>query len=244
MKHLISTLLTPALWTLILATNAMAQTTPQADSGFLPAETIPGVYRALLPEDLQAKLDATDNPRNPVPTDSDHLIFIIDTSGSMFNYTWEQTLAQFSLILSQYPDLQAFQVLNDMGEYLIPESEGEWINATESEIATVLENLIDFNSFSNSNPEEGITYAINTFYAPDKNISIFVIGDEYPPSNNPSPAELANTLSSLSPDIRIHTKMFPTYFTQPERYRITSYRFLEAMTEVAARTQGSFELLE
>ncbi|MDG2176002.1 MAG: hypothetical protein P8M72_07725 [Gammaproteobacteria bacterium] len=59
-----------------------------------------------------------------------------------------------------------------------------------------------------------------------------------------SPMDAAQIISNLAPDIRIHTKMFPVYFSQPERYRTTAYRFIEVMLEVAERTEGSFELVE
>ena len=42
-----------------------------------------------------------------------------------------------------------------------------------------MQNLRNWNVFSNSSPVEGITAAIKTFYDPGKKISIFVFGDEF-----------------------------------------------------------------
>ena len=54
-----------------------------------------------------------------IPVDSEYIIFIIDTSGSMFSYAWERMLQEMEATLNIYPEVKGIQVLNDMGLSLI-----------------------------------------------------------------------------------------------------------------------------
>ena len=52
------------------------------------------------------------------PADSEYIIFIIDTSGSMFNYAWDLMTQKLIETLEVYPEVKGIQVMNDMGEYM------------------------------------------------------------------------------------------------------------------------------
>ena len=52
-----------------------------------------------------------------IPVDSS-IIFIIDTSGSMFSYAWQRMLGEMDATLNIYPNVKGIQVMNDMGNYL------------------------------------------------------------------------------------------------------------------------------
>ncbi|MEK9943305.1 MAG: VWA domain-containing protein, partial [Gammaproteobacteria bacterium] len=114
-----------------------------------------------------------------IPVDSEYIIFIIDTSGSMFSYAWERMLLEIEATLNIYPEVKGIQVLNDMGNYLFSRYRGEWIPDTPARRSLILQNLRNWNVFSNSSPVEGITNAVRTFYDPGKKISIYVFGDEF-----------------------------------------------------------------
>ena len=109
-----------------------------------------------------------------IPVDSEYIIFIIDTSGSMFSYAWERMLQEMEATLNIYPEVKGIQVLNDMGNYLFSRYRGEWIPDTPARRSLILQNLRNWNVFSNSSPVEGITNAVRTFYDPGKKISIYV----------------------------------------------------------------------
>jgi hypothetical protein len=49
------------------------------------------------------------------PDDSEYIIFIIDTSGSMFNHVWPMMLEKVEETLNLYPKVKGFQVMNDEG---------------------------------------------------------------------------------------------------------------------------------
>nr|NIN35612.1 VWA domain-containing protein [Gammaproteobacteria bacterium] len=63
-----------------------------------------------------------------IPIDSEYIIFIIDTSGSMFQYSWDKMIDQLVTTLDVYPEVKGIQIMNDMGEYMYPsEYRDKWI---------------------------------------------------------------------------------------------------------------------
>ena len=111
--------------------------------------------------------------------DSEYIVFIIDTSGSMFAGAWPQVLRKVQETLDVYPTVRGIQVMNDMGEYMFGGFRGQWIPDTPARRQAILNTLRTWNPFSNSSPVEGIQAAIDTYYAPDKRIGIYVFGDDY-----------------------------------------------------------------
>ena len=54
-----------------------------------------------------------------IPVDSEYIIFVIDTSGSMFNNpSWGKMLGVIEDTLDVYPDVKGIQIMNDMGDYM------------------------------------------------------------------------------------------------------------------------------
>lgn len=181
-----------------------------------------------------------------IPVDSEYIIFVIDTSGSMFQNAWERVLVEMVNILEIYPEVKGLQVLNDMGEYMFPSFRGRWIPDTEARRAAVVERLRSWNAFSNSSPVEGIQAAIRTFYEPDKKISIYVFGDDLMPNN--SIAEVVTAVDRLNRRglederlVRIHAIGFPVLFQlAPRHQQVTANRFAALMREITRRNGGTF----
>jgi len=197
---------------------------------------------------LQANLDQErlDDSVGGVPVDSEYIIFLIDTSGSMFNYSWSRMLEVMVDTLDIYPEVKGIQVMNDMGEYLFSSFRGDWIPDTPARRQAILQRLRTWNPFSNSSPVEGITAAIRTYYDPGKKISLYVLGDEFPPASG-SIRDVIETVDRInvadaSGDrlVRIHGIGFPVYFSQPDRYQSTGERFATLMRELARKNGGTF----
>jgi uncharacterized small protein (DUF1192 family) len=179
-----------------------------------------------------------------IPVDSEYIIFIIDTSGSMFSYAWERMLQEMEATLNIYPEVKGIQVLNDMGNYLFSRYRGEWIPDTPARRSLILQNLRNWNVFSNSSPVEGITNAVRTFYDPGKKISIYVFGDEF---TGASIQEVVQTVDRLNAEaaggerrVRIHAVGFPVQFIRPPELQETGVRFATLMRELTLRNGGSF----
>src|SRR5690606_36076952 len=164
-----------------------------------------------------------------VPVDSEYIIFIIDTSGSMFNYSWNRMIDVLSDTLDIYPEVKGIQVMNDMGEYMFSSFRGQWIPDTPARRQAIIQRLRTWNPFSNSSPVEGIIDAIRTYYDPAKKISLYVMGDEFSGDSIAEVVQAVDRLNSATRDgerlVRIHAISFPVMFSQPERYQTTGIRF-------------------
>ena len=179
-----------------------------------------------------------------IPVDSEYVIFVIDTSGSMFTYAWPTVLQKMTQVLDIYPKVKGIQVMNDMGQYMFSRYAGKWIPDTPGRRKVIIERLRTWNVFSNSSPVEGITRAIRTFSAPDKKISIYVFGDEF---TGKSIDEVVNTVDRLNrrdaqgrQRVRIHAVGFPVMFSVPGVSNTTGVRFATLMRLLCRQNDGTF----
>ena len=185
-----------------------------------------------------------DNTVGGIPVDSEYIIFIIDTSGSMFNHGWSSVVQKLSEVLEIYPKVKGIQVMNDMGEYMFTQYAGKWIPDTPARRKAIIRRLIKWQAFSNSSPVEGINAAINTFYSKNKKISLYVFGDEF---TGPSIQAVLREVSRLNPKnkqgkrrVRIHAVGFPIQFSRPENEQGTGVRFATLMRALCEQNGGTF----
>ena len=182
-----------------------------------------------------------------IPVDSEYIIFIIDTSGSMYNYAWPLMLEKVRETLDVYPQVKGIQVMNDMGQFMFSRSVGKWIPDTPGRRNAIIERLRTWNAFSNSSPVEGITKAISTFYSPDKKISLYVMGDEFTGRSIDTVLRTIRTINREGKDgkrlVRIHAIGFPTQFIRPERMQVTGVRFATLMRLMCEQNGGTFVAL-
>ena len=159
-----------------------------------------------------------------IPVDSEYIIFIIDTSGSMYSYAWERVLEEVEATLSIYPEVKGIQVMNDMGQYMFSSYRGKWIPDTPGRRRAIIQNLRSWNVFSNSSPVEGIKAAISTFAKSGKKISIYVFGDDSDSTEKGINevtnrlAEINNTRANAKPWVRIHAIGFSTLWGDDKKF--------------------------
>ena len=200
-------------------------------------------------EEMQRLLANSSAPENNViggiPVDSEYIIFVIDTSGSMYGSAWNKMLGVIDDTLNVYPEVKGIQIMNDMGDYMFDSYRGKWIPDTPARRNTIVSTLRTWNPFSNSSPVEGVTRAINTFYEPGKKISIYVIGDDFQPGG--SIQNVLQTIDRINVEdengdrlVRIHGIGFPVIFTAQARYRQSVYRYSTLMREMTQRNGGTF----
>ena len=72
-----------------------------------------------------------------ITVDSEYIIFVIDTSGSMYNYAWPTVVAKLQETLNLYPNVKGIQVLNDMGDYMFQ----QYANRTSTRYCEKIKNL-------------------------------------------------------------------------------------------------------
>lgn len=209
------------------------------------------VARQTLTEEMQRLLASVASPENNaiggVPVDSEYIIFLIDTSGSMYNTpgNWNTMLEVIDNTLDVYPEVKGIQVMNDMGDYMFNTYRGEWIPDTPGRRQQIIQTLRAWQPYSNSSPVEGVTRAINTFYSPDKKISIYVLGDDFQPGG--SIQDVLQTIDRINAEdeqgnrrVRIHGIGFPTIFAGPRRFQQSVYRYATLMREITSRNGGTF----
>ncbi|MDE0510835.1 MAG: VWA domain-containing protein [Gammaproteobacteria bacterium] len=201
-----------------------------------------------LTEEMKRLLAQKDRVRTDliggIPVDSEYVIFIIDTSGSMVNYHWENMIDQLITTLDVYPRLKGIQIMSDMGEYLFSRYRRTWIPDTEGRRKVIINTLRTWRAFSNSSPVEGITRAIRAFYDPGKKISIYVYGDEF---TGPSIREVLDTVERINPKdkdgntrVRIHAVGFPVPSSEGEHFLLTNERYASLMRQLTHENGGAY----
>ncbi len=195
---------------------------------------------------LQANLGAqvdTDSVGG-VPVDSEYVIFIIDTSGSMFNYAWDKMLEVMAETLDIYPELKGIQVMSDEGDYMFSSFNGDWIPDTPARRSAILQRLRHWTPYSNISPLDGIMQAIRAYYETCKKISLYVLGDDFTGNSISVVVDTVDRINVADESgerlVRIHGIGFPVVLSQPERYRMGGFRFSALMRELARKNGGTF----
>ena len=178
-----------------------------------------------------------------VPVDSEYIIFVIDTSGSMQRYAWPLVRKKMDEILRIYPRVKGIQVLNDMGDYMFSQYAGRWIADSPARRRAILQRLGSWSPFSNSSPVEGVTSAIRRFYSPNKRISIYIFGDDFARGAIQEVIDTVATINRTSADgrrlVRIHAVGFPVLLIHSGSVSNVT-RFAALMRRLAEDNNGSF----
>jgi hypothetical protein len=176
-----------------------------------------------------------DNMSGGIPVDSDYVIFIIDTSGSM-KQIWRRVVSVMRDVLDIHPQVKGFQVLSDNGAYLLSGYAKKWITDTRSTRDNVLKLITGWNAASNSSPVEGLEVALKTYARSGKNISIYILGDDYTGSSYGPVLDALDRLNrdrkSGKPLVKVHAVGFIT--------SLSTNRFGILMREVTRRNRGTF----
>lgn len=179
-----------------------------------------------------------------IPVDSEYIVFIIDTSGSMQRYAWALVQKKMRETLQVYPKVKGIQVMNDMGEYMFTQYRGKWIPDTPARRRAIISRLSTWKAFSNSSPVEGITEAIRRFYAMDKKVSLYIFGDEYSGGAMQPIVETVDRLNrsgmSGTRRVRIHAVGFPVVMDRTRQPGNTGERFATLMRALCQRNGGTF----
>lgn len=203
------------------------------------------VARQSLTEEMRRMLDDSeqDDDVGGIPVDSEYVIFVVDTSGSM-QQIWSQVISEISNVLDIHPTVRGFQIMNDQGRYLFEGYRREWMSDTPTLRRGALDLMSNWTAFSNSDPVQGIHAAIQTFSDPEKKISIFVFGDEFSGDSVEATVRMIDEINK--PDasgarrVQIHAVGFLSEYTLMTG---TGGRFAHLMREVTRRNNGAFVAL-
>ncbi len=186
----------------------------------------------------QATATKRDDEVGGIPVDSDYVVFIIDTSGSM-QEIWNRVVREVENIITVHPKITGFQILNDNGAHILSAYTGKWIPDTPGRRRSVIKLLRSWKSVSNSSPVEGLEVALKRYARSDKKVSIYIFGDEYSGS---SYDPVINTLVNLNTN-RITGKKLAKVHAVGFISNYSNGRFATLMREVARRNDGTFMAL-
>ncbi len=195
-------------------------------------------------ERLQPQAQSQNQLIGGVPVDSEYIIFVIDTSGSMQVAAWQKVQKEMLNILNIYPTVKGIQILNDMGQYMFPSYKGRWIPDSEDMRKNIIRTLSNWSPFSNSSPVEGITAAIKTFYQQDRKISVYALGDDFQGRSIRRVVKVVDTLNQAHRGgerlVRVHTIGFPVHFPVGRTPPASAVRFAALMRELSYNNGGTF----
>ncbi len=207
--------------------------------------TLTETRRAMIDETRElreiSRQQVYEQPVAGIPIDSEYVIFVVDTSGSMQSQNWRYAEQKLGEVLNIYPKLKGIQVMDDEGGYMFTEYRGKWIPDSPARRKAILARFRNWQAFSNSSPSEGIIAAIRTFWTREHKISLYMVGDEF---TGPSIQEVVDTVDRINRSdktgerlVRIHALGFPIPGQYPQH---TSMRYSTLMRILCARNGGVF----
>jgi hypothetical protein len=140
-----------------------------------------------------------------------------------------------------YPHVKGLQVMNDQGTYMFAGTKGAWLDDTPLLRAKIRATAKGWHAFSQSNPVPGMEEAIRTYWALDKRVSVFVLGDEFTGDSIQAALDSIGRLNK--PDgngrrpVRIHAIGFPEGTGMSP---FTNIRFSALMRLVTEQNNGTF----
>ena len=121
-----------------------------------------------------------------LPADATHVVFVIDTSGSMRNQLTKQlhygVATQITELLNSLPTVKKIQFLDSSGNYMMRDRKGFWLNDTPGLRNQALQAVLNYPILSISDPEPGIRKAfrdLKTNLQVSDRMNIFVVGDDF-----------------------------------------------------------------
>ncbi len=179
--------------------------------------------------------DVRDEEVGGIPVDSDYVIFIVDTSGSM-QEIWGRVTAEIEHIIDIHPKIKGFQILNDNGAHILSAYQGRWIPDTPQRRKSVIGLFRTWQSASNSSPVEGLEVALKMYANPQNKVSIYIFGDDYTGSSYDAVIDQLVALNTNRVTggrlARVHGVGFISNYT--------TGRYATLMREVARRNDGTF----
>ena len=185
------------------------------------------------------KATERDDEVGGIPVDSDFVIFIVDTSGSMKSM-WNKVVKSMEEVLNNHPTVLGFQVMSDNGEYLLPASAGRWRKDSKAQRSAVLRAMYSWSGSSNSSPSEGIEAALRTYGQRTESLALYVFGDDYNGGSYDHTLVNINGLNTNAKGDKI-ARIHAIGFRQPRRDLTNdSLKFSTLMAAVTRQNNGTF----
>ena len=179
-----------------------------------------------------------------MPVDSEYIIFIIDSSGSMTTSAWPKLVREVQNTLAIYPKVKGIQIMNNEGIYMFPQYRGRFMEDSPTRRRDIIRKLVNWSAFSASTPVGGITTAIKQHYDKDKKISLYVMGDDYQGRSVQRVVKIVEELNQRNKQgetlVRIHSVGFPVLVGTATGVNSSATRYANLMRQLAEHNNGTF----
>jgi hypothetical protein len=209
----------------------------------------------VLSEEMERLLGSRSQQNNGliagIPVDSEYIIFVVDTSGSMSeSRIWERLKGEFVNILNNHPTVKGIQIINTDAKYLMTTTKGNWITDSPEMRERILSRFDDWKLTSMlSSPTKAVPFAIETFYKPGRNISIYTFFDDFSDGGGGGTsirrvikgiADINKSNKGQGGLVRIHNiGLSHTLFSQKSKYQ-QAVRFANLLRELSYNNGGTF----
>lgn len=123
---------------------------------------------------------------------------------------------------------------------------GQWLIDSPAIRKDIIAKLDNWNALCSSNPAPGIEKAIRNFYRPDRKISVYYMGDDFPDRSILRVVRVIDKLNKANRDsdrlVRIHAIGFPlpVYFPPKGTVSEQAIKFANLMRELSYNNGGTF----
>lgn len=185
---------------------------------------------------------APDDAVGGIPVDSEYILFVIDTSGSM-HAKWDFLTQKLEEVLNAYPTVKGLQIMNDNGTFMFPQYGRGWMEDTPQIRQAINNTMRNWAPFSDSNPADGLVYALQTFWDPERPMSIYVFGDDFTGGSMDAVIRDIDSINIEDEEgnrpVRIHAIGFPTSFSRSAAPAMAQ-RYAGLMRVVCEKNGGTF----
>ena len=189
-----------------------------------------------------------------IPVESNHIAFVIDTSGSMrdpsTSLVWGYVIQKFEETLDSYPEVKGIQLLDADGNFIMGRSmRSKWMTDNQETRNYMVRAVRLYPYNSDSNPVPGIAQAIRNLAEPDNEemkMGVYVFGDEFTGRSEP----VLNTLDRLNENkdgermAIINAVGFPNLIRNSLSLSQSGLKFANLMRELTYEHGGAFVGLE
>lgn len=187
----------------------------------------------------KGKATTRDDEVGGIPVDSEYVIFVIDTSGSMKDI-WPRVLSTMKEVLNNHPQVKGFQVMSDNGEYLLKSTRGRWRKDTNVQRKAVLRAMENWFGSSSSSPVEGIEEALKTYAQRTESLALYILGDDYTGGSYDKTLSRINRLNTDKRTGKAKARIHGIGFRSGGSSNI---KFSTLMREVTRQNRGTFMAL-
>lgn len=174
-----------------------------------------------------------------IVVDSNYIVFVLDTSGSM-GQIWERVVKYITYLIEIHPEVDGFKAFNDQGVPLM--ATNDYLPDTKIFRQGLIAAIKNFSGQSNSNPIKGIETALMGI-KPSQKTSIYVFGDDMSGHGSGGYDTTSRKIKELNTSLtgkrkaRIHSIGFND---SPASLKLGSRRYAHMMRIITEENGGTY----